>query len=109
MVHDDDLVAHLHGFQLVMRHIDGGRAHAIVQCPEFLGHMFAELGIECAERLVHEECLRPPHDGPAERHALAVATGKPTDGFVEDVLNPEDAGDFRDTCPDLLALHPLAD
>ncbi len=30
MVHDDDLVAHLHSLELVVRDIDSGGAHAVV-------------------------------------------------------------------------------
>jgi hypothetical protein len=79
MVHDHDLVAHLHGFQLVMGDIDRGRAHAVVQRAQLFGHVLAELGVERAKRLVHHEGLGVAHDGPPQRNALAVAARQPAD------------------------------
>ena len=49
----------------------------------------AKLGIERAERLVHQKSLRPAHDGAAERDALPVAAGKPPTPAVEQMLDPQ--------------------
>ena len=57
VVHHDDLVAHLHRLELVVGDVDRGRAHAVVQRAQLLGHVLAELGVERAERLVHQEAL----------------------------------------------------
>ncbi len=35
-------------------------------------HMLAQLGIQVAERFVHQESGRMAHHGAAERHALAL-------------------------------------
>ena len=51
----------------------------VVQFAQFAAHQLAKLGIERAQRLVHQERLGPAHDGAAERHALAVAAGEAAD------------------------------
>ena len=76
VVHDRDLVGHRHGLELVVGDVDGGRLDAVVQLAQLAAHEVAELGVERAERLVHEERHRPADDGAAERHALAVAAGE---------------------------------
>ena len=75
-VHDRDAIRHRHRFELVVRDIDRGRRDAVVQIAQLAAHQVAELGVERAERLVHQERLRPPDDGAAKRHALAVAAGQ---------------------------------
>jgi hypothetical protein len=76
VVHHRDLVGHRHRFHLVVRDIDGRGMDAAVQFAQFMDHQIAELGVERAERLVHQEAFRPPHDRAAERDALAIAAGK---------------------------------
>ena len=75
-VHHRDLVGHRHRLELVVGDVDGGRLDAVVQLAQLAHHQVAELGVERAERLVHQERLRPAHDGAAERDALAVAAGE---------------------------------
>ena len=101
VVHHDDLVAHLHRLELVVGDVDGGRAHAVVEGAQLLGHVLAELGVERAERLVHQEGLGLAHDGAAEGDALAVAAGEAADRAVEDGVDAEDARDLRDLGADL--------
>ena len=59
-----------------MGDVDRRRVDAVVQLAKLAHHQVAELGVERAERLVHQEGHRPAHDGAAERDALAVAAGK---------------------------------
>ena len=72
VVHDHDLVAHLHRFQLVMGHINRGRSHTIMLGAQFLRHVFAKLGIQSAQRLIHEERLWFSDDGATQCHPLPV-------------------------------------
>ena len=58
VVHHDDLVAHRHRLELVVGDIDRGGAHPVVQRAQLLAHQLAELGVERAQRLVHQEGLR---------------------------------------------------
>ena len=80
LVHDGDRVGHGHGFELVVRHVDGGGAETVVQRAQLAAHQFAELRIEGAQRLVHQEAHRLAHDGAAERDALPIAAGRPDTG-----------------------------
>ena len=73
-----------------MGDVDRGRADAIVQLAELAHHEVAELGVERAERLVHEEGHRPADDGAPERDALAVAAGETGDGLVEQMVDPKE-------------------
>ena len=67
-VHDRDDVGHGHRFHLVVRHVHGGGLHPVVQGARLAtAHHFAELGGERAERHVHEEGQRLPHDRAAQR------------------------------------------
>ena len=63
----------------------------VVQRAQLVAHQLAELGVERAERLVHQEGLRLAHDGAAERDALAVAAGEARDRLVEQVVDAQDA------------------
>ena len=91
MIHHDNLVAHLHRFQLVMGHIDSGGPHPVMQGAQFFGHVFAKLGIERAQGFVHHKGLGIADDGAAQGDALPVAAGQATDGFVEDRCDAQDA------------------
>src|SRR5689334_24507386 len=42
----NDLVGHGHGFDLVVRDIDGGGAQSLVQCLDLAPHLHAQLGVE---------------------------------------------------------------
>ena len=107
VVHHRDLVGHRHRFHLVVRDVDGGGVDAVVQLAQLMDHQVAELGVERAERLVHQEAFRPPHDGAAERHALAVAAGKARDRFVEQMVDAQELCRLLDPAADLGRRHAL--
>ena len=106
--HDGDLVRHRHRLELVVGDVDRGRADAIVQLTELAHHEVAELRVERAERLVHEEGHRPADDGAAERDALAVAAGEAGDGLVEQIVDPKEARRLLDALANLGLAHALA-
>ena len=72
-MHDDDAVGEAHRLDLVVGDIDGGRALLDVQPLDLRPHLLAQLGVERADRLVHQHRLRPPHQRPSDGHALHVA------------------------------------
>src|SRR6185503_19073040 len=86
-----DRISHRHGLELVMRDIDRGCSESVMQRAQFMDHRFAHFGIECAERLVHQETFRLAHDRPPERDTLPVAAGKTRYGTVEKMRNAQDA------------------
>ena len=57
VVHDRDLVGHRHRLELVVGDVDRGRVDAVVQLAQLVAHQVAELGVERAERLVHQEAF----------------------------------------------------
>ena len=73
-----------------MGDVDGRRAYPVVQIAQLLGHRLAELGVERAERLVHQEGLGPAHDGAAERDALPVAARETGDLARQEVLDAQE-------------------
>jgi hypothetical protein len=72
-IHHRDAVAERHGFDLIVRHVDHGGAHALVQALDLRAGLHAQLGIEIGQRLVEQEHLGLPHHGAAERDALPLA------------------------------------
>ena len=62
----------------------------VVQLAQLHAHQLAELGVERAQRLVHQEGLRLPHDGAAQRDALPVAAREPADARAQQVLDAQD-------------------
>ena len=83
VVHHGDHISHRHGLELAMRDIDRGCSEPVVQRAQFMDHRLAHFGIECAERLVHQETFRLAHDRPPKRDTLPVAAGKTRHGTVE--------------------------
>src|SRR5207245_8863183 len=92
LVQHNDAVAHGHGFDLVVRHVNRGCADALVELLEVLARRGAELGIEVRERLVQQEDGRLAHNGPGERHALALASGKLPRFAVQQAADPKQRG-----------------
>ena len=70
---DRDPVRHRHRLGLVVRHVEERRAELAMELGDLGAHVHAQLGVEVAERLVHQEDARPPHHGAGERHALLLA------------------------------------
>ena len=92
VLHDDDAVAQGHGLRLVVGHVDKGGVDPVAQLDDLRPHLVAELGVQVAEGLVHQQDLGLPHDGPANGHALALAAGEGL-GLPVQVLR--DAQDLR--------------
>ena len=106
-IHHGDTVAHGHGLDLVVGDVDRGRGDPVVQPTQLLAHQLAELGVERAQRLVHQEGLGPADDRAAQRDPLAVAAGQPADRLVEQVLDVQEARDLADALADLGAAGAL--
>ena len=71
-----DTVAHRHGLDLVVGHVDHRGAQIPLQLGDLCTRRHTELGVEVRQRFVHEEDLRIAHDRPAHRHTLPLATGE---------------------------------
>jgi hypothetical protein len=100
LVHDRDLVGHRHRFDLIVRHVNGGGAVLDVNMLQLGAHLLAQLGVECADRLVHQHRFGPPHEGPPDRDALHVATRQSRRALVEPMLDTQGFGDLAHTLID---------
>ncbi len=98
-----DPVAHGHGLDLVVRDVHRGGAQPALQRGDLGARLHPQLGVQVGQRLVHAEHLRLPHDRPAHRHPLALATGERLRLAVQELLQVEDLGRF----PDPLGDHVL--
>ncbi|EAU68781.1 conserved hypothetical protein [Stigmatella aurantiaca DW4/3-1] len=76
ILHHRDAVAHRHRFDLIVRHVDARHAQALLELFDLRAHGHAQLGVQVGQRLVEEEHGRLAHDGAAQGHALALATGQ---------------------------------
>src|SRR6266702_6931589 len=65
VMHDDDLVGHGHGLDLVVGDVDGRGLQPLVQLLDLGAHRDAQLGVEVRQGLVEQEHLRIAHDGAA--------------------------------------------
>ena len=72
---DGDPVRHGHRLDLVVRHVDEGRAELAVKLRDLGAHVHAQLGVEVAERLVHQEDARAA--APWRGRAPRAASGRP--------------------------------
>src|SRR5277367_2535412 len=107
-VHDEDPVGHRHRLELVMSDVDGGRSDPVMQVTQLVAHDSAKLGVERAERLVHEKGLRPAYDGAAKGDALSVAASELRDLAGEKMLDPEQPRGLADLLADFVASDALA-
>ena len=76
LVHHHDPVAHHERFGLIVRDVDRGDAHVVLQAGEFDAHLLAQLGVEVAQGLVEEHDLGVVDDGAGEGDALALPAGE---------------------------------
>ena len=105
-VHDADAVAQRHGLDLVVGDVDHGGAEPAVQPADLAARRDAQRRIEIGQRLVEQEHLGVAHDGPPERHALALAAGERVRLAIEKAREPERAGHRRHAPLDLGAAAP---
>ena len=69
-------VAHGHGLHLVVGHVDRCGAEPALQLDDLAAGAAAQLGIEVAEGLIHQEHGRLAGDRPAQGHPLLLAAGE---------------------------------
>jgi hypothetical protein len=62
-----------HRLFLIMGHIDGRQAKALLDLADFLAHMAAQLGVKVGQRFVQQQHLGFQHDGARHRDALLLA------------------------------------
>jgi hypothetical protein len=106
LAHDDDLVGHGHGLDLVVGDVDGGGAQALVQLADLGTHLHTQLGVQVRQRFVEQEDLRVAHDGAPHRHALALPARELARVALEQLVQVEDARRVLDAAALLGVGHP---
>ena len=108
MVEDDDAVGDLHRLLLVVRDEHGRDVDLVVQAPQPLAQLGADVGVERAERLVEQQDLGLDGQRAGERHALALAAGELGRVARLVAVEADDLQQLVDLRRDL-GLRPLAD
>ena len=72
-VHHSDGIADGHGLLLIVGDVDGGDAHLTLDLANGLPHLQAQLGVQIAQRLVHQQHVRLDDQRTGQRHALLLA------------------------------------
>ena len=108
LAHDDDPVAHRHRLDLVVRDEDRRHPELLLEARDLGAHLDAQLRVEVGERLVHEEDLRLPDEGPPHRDPLALAAGEVARPTLEMLGEAEELGGRRHALADLGLRHLLA-
>ena len=75
-VHQRDPVGHGERFFLVMGDVEYGHPHVAVDALDLELHLLAQIPVEGAERLVHEEESGVEHEGAGEGDPLLLASGE---------------------------------
>jgi hypothetical protein len=108
VLHDDDAVGEPHRLLLVLRHVERGDARGELLLAQELAHREAAVGVERAERFVHEPDRGAAHDGAREPDALLVAAGELARLLLQQLGQPEPARDGRDGGGALRLRHAAA-
>ena len=97
IAHHRDAVPHEDRFLLVVGDVEGGDREIAQQLLHLHARAFAQLGVEIADRFVHQEEARVAHDAAPNRHPLLLAAGERGRHAPHQVIeaDPHDLGHFR--------------
>ena len=112
LAHHHDPVGQRQCLRLVVRDVDEGGLHRLVQLLDFRAHRDAQRCVQVGQRLVHQEHLRLAHHRAAERHPLALATGQLVGPAVQQGNDLELAGRVAHPAIDFflrMLSHPQAE
>src|SRR5690554_3742527 len=76
IVEDGNAIRHGERFRLVVGHIDDGYSDRLVYVLDFVLHLLAQVLVQRAQRLVHQDQVGIKDQGPHDRHALLLPAGK---------------------------------
>ena len=72
IIHNENPVAHSQGFFLVVRDKDKGNAQTLLQFPQLILHVRAQLQIQSRQRLIQQNNPRLINDCPRDGYTLAL-------------------------------------
>ena len=102
LVHHGDPVGRHHRLRLVVRDVHGGHAELVVEPPDLVAHLLAQVCVQVGQRLVEEQHGGLHHDGPGQRHALLLAARELLGIAAGEVLHLHDVQDVArpwNECP----------
>src|SRR5262249_34514359 len=102
-----DAIAHPHGLDLIVRHIDGGGAHGPLELLELAAGARAQLRFEVRERLIQQEYRWVADQRPRQRDTLTLAAGKLARAALRKMVDAEQTGCPFDLAFDLVARRAL--
>src|SRR5262245_66296962 len=103
VVQHRDAIAHAHGLDLIVRHIDGGGAHRPLELLELAAGARAQLRVEVGKRLIQQEYRWVADQRPRERNTLTLAAGKLARAALRKAVDAEQTGCPFDLAFDLVA------
>jgi hypothetical protein len=106
LVHDADAVGEREGFLLVMRDQDRRHVQLALDLADGPSQFLADLGVQRAERLVHQQHLRPVRKCPRDGNALLLPARELRGQPVVHALEGDELEQFLAARPALRALHP---
>ena len=90
LLHDRDPIAHPHRLDLIVRHVEGGRADPALELLQLVAGGGAALGIEVRQRLIEQKDVRLAHQGAGQRYPLPLTAGELARLAVEQMVDAED-------------------
>ena len=112
VLHQDDVVGDRHGLALVVGDIDRRNPEGLLDPANLRPHLYPQLRVQVAQRLVKQKDARLHHQGPGQGDPLLLAAGKLVGHallHVAQLHQPEDVGHlFPDLLPaELPELQPV--
>ena len=104
--HDGHAIRHGHGFGLIVRDVENGRAQPPPEQDEFRAHVDAQLCVEVGQRFVHQESLWVPRDRASQSHPLPLPARKLSRLAIEKEPKTERFGNRDDDTIDVLSFGP---
>ena len=75
LIEHGDPVTHGHGLHLIVGHVESGGPQLTLEVHDASTGAAAQLGIEIAQRFVHQKDIRLTRHGSPESHPLFLTTG----------------------------------
>jgi len=101
-----DAIAHAERLALIMCHEHKGDPNVALDRLQLDLHLFAQLQVECTERLVEQQHLWPVDERPCQCDALPLASGERLRPPVEQLVETEHVGGFAHALVNLLRRRP---
>jgi len=90
VIHEADAIGHRHRFVLIVRDVEDGDAEPMMEILDLELHVIAQLAVERAERLVHQDDRGAVDHASGERDALLLTAGERARQPLRDIRQLDD-------------------